>query len=132
MGQGEIKRELRDFGERKRCVSCGMKHMDIRKKAYKEQKPDYWRVSVENYNEDFGILEPCLENCILHLPALNFENVLMSICEPWMSPDPGMLTVAMTRVRWFEAVHFTTPLTMEYLANFKPPKHVLQEDIRLE
>jgi hypothetical protein len=35
-------------------------------------------------------------------------------------------------VRWFEAVHFTTPLTMEYLANFKPPKHVLQEDIRLE
>jgi hypothetical protein len=49
-----------------------------------------------------------------------------------MSPDPGMLTVAMTRVRWFEAVHFTTPLTMEYLANFKPPKHVLQEDIRLE
>ena len=43
-----------------------------------------------------------------------------------------MLTVAMTRVRWFEAVHFTTPLTMEYLANFRPPKHVLQEDIRLE
>jgi hypothetical protein len=49
-----------------------------------------------------------------------------------MTPDSGILTVAMTRVRWFEAVHFTTPLTMEYLANFKPPKHVLKEDIRLE
>jgi hypothetical protein len=49
-----------------------------------------------------------------------------------MTPDPGMLTVAMTRVRWFEAVHFTTPLTMEYLANFKPPKHVLKEDNRLK
>jgi hypothetical protein len=48
------------------------------------------------------------------------------------SPDPGMLTVATTRVRWFDAVHFTTPLTMEYLANFKPPKHVLNEDIRLQ
>jgi hypothetical protein len=48
-----------------------------------------------------------------------------------MSPDPGMLTVAMTRVRWFAAVHIT-PLTMEYLATFKPPKLVLQEDIRFE
>jgi hypothetical protein len=48
------------------------------------------------------------------------------------SPDPGLLTVATTRVRWFKALHFSTPLTMEYLANFKPPKHELEEDKRLE
>jgi hypothetical protein len=42
-----------------------------------------------------------------------------------------MLTVATTRVRWFEAVYFTEPLTMEYLNRFKPPKHVLAEDTRL-
>ena len=42
-----------------------------------------------------------------------------------------MLTVATTRVRWFKAVHFTQHLTMEYLAKFKPPKHVLAEDTRL-
>jgi hypothetical protein len=42
-----------------------------------------------------------------------------------------MLTVATTRVRWFEAVYFTEPLTMEYLHRFKPPKHVLAEDKRL-
>jgi hypothetical protein len=47
------------------------------------------------------------------------------------SPDNGMLTVATTRVRWFEAVYFTSPLTMEYLQKFKPQKHVLVEDQRL-
>ena len=30
-----------------------------------------------------------------------------------------------------KAVHFTQPLTMEYLAKFKPPRHVLAEDTRL-
>jgi hypothetical protein len=34
-------------------------------------------------------------------------------------------------VRWFEAVYFTSPLTMEYLQKFKPQKHVLVEDQRL-
>jgi hypothetical protein len=42
-----------------------------------------------------------------------------------------MLTVATTRVRWFEAIYFTKPITLEYLAKFKPPQHVLNEDKRL-
>ena len=42
-----------------------------------------------------------------------------------------MLNVGMTRVPWFESVYFTKPLTMEYLAKFKQPRHVIAEDKRL-
>jgi hypothetical protein len=116
--------ELRHFGERRRCVSCGMKHMDIRKKAYKEQKPDYWRfvrVSVENYTEDHlgiytTILEPCLENCILHLPALNFETGMMSVCEPC---DTHFLSKKTSFPHWILANNLTLLPLPEYLEDIR-------------
>ena len=45
--------------------------------------------------------------------------------------DPGVLNVATTRVPWFESVFFTNTLTMEFLAKFKQPRHVIAEDNRL-
>jgi hypothetical protein len=116
--------ELKHFGERKRCVSCGMKHMDIRKKEYREQTPDYWRfvrVSDECFTEDHlgvytTVMEPCLENCILHLAALDFEHGLMDICEPC---DTHFVSKKSTFPSWILANNLTLLPLPEYLEDIR-------------
>jgi hypothetical protein len=120
----EFSRQLRKFGERKRCVSCGMKHMDIRKKAYRELSSDYWRfvrISDENFTENHlgvytTILEPCLENCILHLPALDYEHGLMEICEPC---DTYFMSKNSTFPSWILANNLTLLPLPEYLDDLR-------------
>jgi hypothetical protein len=46
--------DLKEFGQRKRCASCGMKNLNILKKPYREQNREYWRfmrVSEDDYSE---------------------------------------------------------------------------------
>ena len=82
--------DLKKFALRKRCVACGMKNGNMKTKPIRSQSPKYWRfmrVSDDAFTElHFGhystILEPCLDKCILHLPALDLDHGMMRVCEP--------------------------------------------------